>query len=73
MGEGEVPCREILGLIASRGYNGFICAEWEKKWYPEIEGPEIALQDNRLPRLTTAKRWRRSPRAPRWERTAGVA
>ena len=38
-----VPCREILGLIASRGYNGFVCAEWEKKWHPEIEEPEIAL------------------------------
>ena len=43
MGEGEVPCREILDLIASRGYNGFVCAEWEKKWHPEIEEPEIAL------------------------------
>ena len=32
MGECEVPCREILDLLAARGYNGFICAEWEKKW-----------------------------------------
>ena len=43
MGEGEAPCREILGLIAARRYNGFICAEWEKKWHPEIEEPEFAL------------------------------
>ncbi|MCY4118060.1 MAG: TIM barrel protein [Caldilineaceae bacterium] len=43
MGECEVPCREILDLLAARGYNGFICAEWEKKWHPEIEEPEIAL------------------------------
>ena len=42
MGEGEVPCREILDLIAARGYNGFICAQWEKKWHPEIDEPEIA-------------------------------
>ena len=43
MGEGEVPCREILDMIAARGYNGFICAESEKKWRPESEEPEIAL------------------------------
>ena len=43
MGEGEVPCREILDLLADRGYNGFVCAEWEKKWHPQIEEPEIAL------------------------------
>ncbi len=73
LGEGEALGREILDLLASRGYNGFVCAEWEKRWRPEIEGPGIALQDNRLPRLTTAKRRRRSPRAPRWERTAGIA
>ena len=43
MGEGEVPCREIIHLIASKGYDGYLCAEWEKKWHPAIEEPEIAL------------------------------
>ena len=43
LGEGEALGREILDLIASRGYNGFVCAEWEKRWHPEIEEPEIAL------------------------------
>ncbi len=43
MGEGEVPCREIIHLLASKGYDGYICAEWEKAWHPEIEEPEIAL------------------------------
>ena len=43
MGEGEVPCREILELLVREGYEGHVCAEWEKKWHPEIEEPEIAL------------------------------
>ena len=43
MGEGEVPCREIIRLLAAKGYDGYICAEWEKAWHPDIEEPEIAL------------------------------
>ena len=43
MGEGEVPCREIIRLLASKGYDGYICAEWEKAWHPEVEEPEIAI------------------------------
>ena len=43
MGEGEVPCREIIRLLAAKGYDGYICAEWEKAWHPEVEEPEIAI------------------------------
>jgi sugar phosphate isomerase/epimerase len=43
MGEGEVPVREIIGLLAAGGYGGYISVEWEKYWHPEIEEPEIAL------------------------------
>lgn len=43
LGEGEVPVREIIGLLAARGYGGFISVEWEKYWHPGIEKPEIAL------------------------------
>ena len=25
------------------GYPGFYCFEWEKKWHPEIEEPEVAF------------------------------
>ena len=25
------------------GYQGYYCFEWEKKWHPEIEDPEIAF------------------------------
>lgn len=43
LGEGEVPCREILRALVLRGYSGYVVAEWEKKWHPEIVAPEIAL------------------------------
>jgi sugar phosphate isomerase/epimerase len=43
MGEGEVPVREIIGLLVAGGYRGYISVEWEKYWHPEIEEPQIAL------------------------------
>jgi sugar phosphate isomerase/epimerase len=43
LGQGEVPCREVVQLLHREGYAGAIAAEWEKKWHPEIEPPEIAL------------------------------
>jgi sugar phosphate isomerase/epimerase len=43
LGKGEVPCRAIVELLHREDYQGYIAAEWEKKWHPEIEEPEIAL------------------------------
>jgi sugar phosphate isomerase/epimerase len=43
LGDGEVPVREIIGLLAARDYGGYFSVEWEKYWHPEIEAPEIAL------------------------------
>ena len=43
LGEGEVPVRQMLGLLASGGYQGWISVEWEKRWHPEIAEPEVAL------------------------------
>ena len=43
LGDGEVPVREIIRLLAAGGYGGYISVEWEKYWHPEIEEPEIAL------------------------------
>jgi sugar phosphate isomerase/epimerase len=42
-GTGEVPVREQVKVLAQAGYRGFYCFEWEKKWHPEIEEPEIAF------------------------------
>ena len=41
MGEGEAPCREILGLIAARRYNGFICAECGEEVAPGDRGAGV--------------------------------
>ncbi len=34
------------------GYEGWITVEWEKRWHPEIEEPEVALPRH-LPVLRT--------------------
>jgi sugar phosphate isomerase/epimerase len=47
LGEGEVPVREMLGLLAAGGYRNWISVEWEKRWHPEIAEPEIALPQHR--------------------------
>lgn len=43
LGEGEVPVRESLAALKRRGYDGWVSVEWEKKWHPEIPGPEVAM------------------------------
>jgi sugar phosphate isomerase/epimerase len=43
LGAGEVPVPEILELLEAGGYPGWISVEWEKRWHPEIEEPEVAL------------------------------
>jgi fatty-acyl-CoA synthase len=43
LGEGEVPVRGCLAALGEAGYRGWVVAEWEKRWHPEIEEPELAL------------------------------
>ena len=42
-GTGEVPVKEQVAVLAKAGYTGYYCYEWEKKWHPEIEEPEVAF------------------------------
>jgi sugar phosphate isomerase/epimerase len=42
-GAGTVPVRKTVNVLAAGGYKGFYCLEWEKRWHPEIEEPEIAF------------------------------
>ena len=44
-GRGNVPVRRQVRSLESIGYKGFYCFEWEKRWHPEIEDPEIAIAD----------------------------
>lgn len=45
MSQGDVPVVEVLQLLADGGYDGWLSFEWEKRWHPEIEEPEVALPD----------------------------
>lgn len=42
-GNGQFPLCEIRTVIEKIGYAGFLSFEWEKKWHPEIEPPEVAI------------------------------
>ncbi len=43
VGRGDVPVQEIVNVLVSNGYKGYYCLEWEKRWHPEIEEPEVAF------------------------------
>jgi len=43
LGQGDVPMREILAALRAHGYDGWLAVEWEKKWHPELDEPEVAL------------------------------
>jgi sugar phosphate isomerase/epimerase len=42
-GTGDVPVRRQVEALAQSGYRGLYSFEWEKRWHPEIEEPEIAI------------------------------
>ena len=42
-GTGEVPVRRQIETLVRNHYTGFYSFEWEKRWHPEIEEPEIAF------------------------------
>jgi sugar phosphate isomerase/epimerase len=42
-GTGDIPVKETVRVLAKGGYKGFYCFEWEKRWHPEIDEPEVAF------------------------------
>jgi sugar phosphate isomerase/epimerase len=42
-GRGRVPIGEAVSALGGSGYEGWLSFEWEKRWYPSIEGPETAF------------------------------
>ncbi|MGH9314142.1 MAG: sugar phosphate isomerase/epimerase family protein [Vicinamibacterales bacterium] len=42
-GEGDVPVKRQVQLLAKSGYTGDYSFEWEKRWHPEIPEPEVAF------------------------------
>jgi sugar phosphate isomerase/epimerase len=43
VGEGDLPIKESLDILKKNHYDGYLSLEWEKKWHPEIEDPEVAV------------------------------
>ena len=43
VGKGDFPAAEVVSLLRAYGYGGWVSFEWEKRWYPDIEPPEVAL------------------------------
>ncbi len=43
IGQGVAPLREAMDSLKEANYKGYYSFEWEKKWHPEIEEPDIAF------------------------------
>ena len=43
LGQGEIPVKDALRLLLAQGYDQYISVEWEKKWHPELDEPEVAF------------------------------
>jgi len=43
IGNGVAPLKEAMDSLKNANYKGYYSFEWEKKWHPEIQGPEIAF------------------------------
>lgn len=42
MGDGDIPLQAIADQLIQGGYTGYHTLEWEKKWHPELDEPEVA-------------------------------
>lgn len=42
-GKGTNPIKKCIKLLKGVGYDGYLTLEWEKRWHPEIEPPEVAF------------------------------
>ena len=43
-GKGDIPIADIVRTLLSDGYSGHFSLEWEKKWHPELDSMEVALE-----------------------------
>ncbi len=42
-GEGTLPMREFVGVLARGGYDGWLTLEWERTWRPELPEADVAF------------------------------
>ena len=45
IGKGDIPLKAIIRRVLDDGYDGYLSFEWEKKWHPELDEPEIAFPE----------------------------
>ncbi|HEY5561689.1 MAG TPA: sugar phosphate isomerase/epimerase family protein [Clostridiaceae bacterium] len=43
IGEGDVNIKKDIDLLKEYGYKGYLSLEWEKKWVPSLEEPEVVM------------------------------
>jgi sugar phosphate isomerase/epimerase len=43
VGEGVVPVREMIEILKTNGWEGFLSFEWERGWHPEIAACDLAF------------------------------
>jgi len=43
LGHGDVPLKAALHALKEMGYDGYLTLEWEKRWIPALENPEVAF------------------------------
>lgn len=43
VGAGDVPVNKVIHLLKQVDYDGYLSLEWEKKWKPELDEPEVAI------------------------------
>lgn len=43
MGQGEIELPSLIRMLEEDGYPGMYSFEWEKRWHPLIEEPEVAF------------------------------
>ena len=53
-GQGEFAPERVLALLRARGYDRWVSFEWEKKWHPSLEEPEVALPTSRAGHLESS-------------------
>ena len=44
-GQGDIPLKKIFDVMTAGGYNGWHTLEWEKRWCPYLDEPEVAFPD----------------------------
>lgn len=43
LGRGDVPVLDAIRALTKAGYDGFYTLEWERRWVPQLDPPEIAF------------------------------